>query len=244
VKRIGVILVEDDLPVRQLIKSYLLSFPQVEVLAESASGEEALALVELLKPAVIFLDIELPNLNGLSIAQLLKDKQPNIGIIFITGHPAYAVEAFQLEAVDYLVKPVSKEALGRTLGKIERFIGLQNSKSNDQTFVNRMALKFNREIHIINPADIYFIEKNGRHSLFHTSQGIFPSSDTLRGLADKLDSNFYRCHRSFIININQIEHITPIADRIYEISFSNYPHRITMGRDKYEGLCHIILKQK
>lgn len=239
-QKIGIVLIEDDVPVRHLIKSYLLAYSQVEVLGETSDAEEALECIGLAKPGAVFLDIELPQDSGLLLAARLKEKYPGLGIVFVTGHPTYALEAFQLDALDYLVKPVTQDAVGRALRKIERFLGNKNGHY-EPSLINRIAVKFKHEITIIDMEDIFFIVKEGRYNLFHTSCGVFQSSETLGILHKRLNKNFFRCHRSFIVNINKIQHIAPFADRMYEVSFYNYPLRVNMGRDKYEELCRIIL---
>lgn len=238
--KIGIVLIEDDVPVRHLIKSFFLTYPQVEIWGETSDGEEALELIDVLNPSAVFLDIELPKISGLLLAARLKEKHPGLGIVFITGHPTYALEAFQLDALDYLVKPVTRDAVGRALRKIERFLGNKNGH-NEQFFKNRIAVKFRHEITIINLEDIFFVEKDGRYSLIHTNRGDYHTSDTLDVLHKRLNKSFFRCHRSFIINIDKIEHIVPFADRAYEVTFNGCPHRVTMGRDKYEELFRIIL---
>jgi len=116
-EQIGIIIVDDDLPVRQLVSSYLADFPQVSVLGEASTGFEALELSNHADPDIIFLDIELPNIGGLSIAALIRERKPQTGVVFITGYPVYAAQAFQLDAVDYLVKPIGYKDLARTVKK-------------------------------------------------------------------------------------------------------------------------------
>lgn len=236
--KIGVIIVDDDLPVLQLIRSYLTNYPQITIAGEASSVVEAFEILDLVQPDVIFLDIEIPITSGLSAATLLKQKYPLIGIVFITGHSEYAAQAFQLDAIDYLVKPISVEDISRTIEKIERWMVKKMVKAE-----SRIAIRRNHEICFINLADIFYIEKVKRYSIFHTVQGILQCSENLSSLISRLDSRFFRCHRSFIVNVDKIDRIAPIADRIYEISFYDYHSKVTMGRDKYEYLCKIVFKR-
>lgn len=233
--KISVVIVEDDLPVRQLLCSYLTGFSKITVLGEVSTGEEVLEMLDSLPPKVVFLDIELPSISGLSTATLLKQKNPHIGIVFITGSPVYAAQAFQLDAVDYLVKPISKGDISKTIEKIERWMVKKIITSE-----SRIAVRNNHEILFVNLLDIFYIEKEKRYSILHTAQGKLQCSENLSSLNSRLDGSFFRCHRSFIINVNKIDRIVPIADRIYEASFYDYPSRVTMGREKYEYLCKII----
>lgn len=236
--KIGVIIVDDDLPLRQLLCSYLADYPQTAILGEASSMVEAFEILDSVQADVIFLDIELPNTSGLSAVTQLKQKHPFIGIVFITGYPEYAAQAFQLDAIDYLVKPISAGDVSRAIEKIERWMVKKTAKSE-----SRIAVKSNHELRFINLCDIFYIEKVKRHSVLHTVQGTLKCSENLNSLISRLDNRFFRCHRSFIVNVDKIDRIAPIADRIYEISFCNYPSQITMGREKYEYLCNIIFNR-
>lgn len=235
---IGVIVVEDNDDVRQYVLSYLKDYPQLEIMGEASDGAAAMTLIDKCEPEVVLLDIELPVTNGLAVAVWLRERHPRVKIVFVTGHSSYGAEAFQLDAIDYLVKPVTKEAVQRMVAKIERHFALERSQPSSNA---RIAVAFNHEMRFVDKADIIYLERQGHHTVFHTAHGDFPSSETLTTWSHKLGNKFFRCQRSFIINTEKIERIFPIADRIYEVSFSGYPSPVTMGRDKYEELCRLIM---
>lgn len=238
--KIRIAIAEDEAPTRQLLQSYLESFSQIDVVASYNNGKELVDEIDQINPTAVFLDVEMPELDGLSTAAILKEKDPYIYIIYLTAHPQYAADAFQLEAVDYLIKPFTKERIEKAVGKIEKFLGLNSI--NSQAVKDCLVLKNNHEAYFINPADIYFIEKENKKTIVHTTNGKYTTAEPLNAIGEKLDRNFFRCHKSFIVNIKKIEKIFPIADRIYQVSFINYQNHVTMGRPKLEELYSLIVK--
>ncbi len=236
---IKVIIAEDSKPNRELLESYLSLFPQIQIISSVSNGDEAINQFENQEITAIFLDIEMPNLNGLSAAAKIREIQPNIFIVFVTAHTGYAAEAFQLEATDYLVKPISKESVERAVKRIEKYLG-KNIFQNSKTLEDILLIKNKSETYLIRPDTIIYIEKEVRKTIIHTENGTYPTSETLISLEKTLNKNFFRCHKSFIINIGKIEKIVPIAERIYKVNFYNYPLGTTMGRSKFEELYEII----
>lgn len=238
-KRIKAIVAEDNRPNRELIESYLSHFPQIQIVSSVSSGQEVLERIEKETENItaLFLDIEMPGLNGLATAARIREIYPNIFIIFITGHVEYAAEAFQLEATDYLIKPISKEAIERAINRIDKHLDHQQwAKGLDDILV----IKNQSETYFIRSDSIIFIEKEVRKTIIHTENTSYLTLEPLHVLEKKLNSNFFRCHKGFIVNIKKIEKIMPIADRIYQIFFYNYPLKATMGRKKLEDLYKIM----
>lgn len=236
--KIRIAIAEDETVTRQMLQTYLASFSHVDVVATVNNGRELLETLEQINPSAVFLDVEMPELDGLSTAAALRESNKYIYIVFITGYPQYATNAFQLEAVDYLVKPITKEHLVRAVGRIEKFAGLHNK--NDNSNQDILILKNNHDTYFINPEDIYFFEKENKKTIVHTTNGKYSTSESLNAIGEKLDQNFFRCHKSFIINIKNIEKIFPIADRIYQVTFKNYQYHVTMGRQKLQELYKLI----
>ncbi len=237
-EKIKVAIAEDEDSTRQLIQSYLEFFAQVEVVAAVKSGEELVDAVKKFNPEAVFIDIKMPEINGLSVAALLKEIKKEICIIFVTAYPDYAADAFQIDAVDYLVKPITKERIGKAINKIEKLLMLDK----DSRVVNDfLILKNNHEIYFIKYDDIFFIEKEFKKTVVHTVNGKYATTETLGAVEKKLNHDFFRCHKSFIINLKKLEKITPIADRTYKLTFHNYHNYATMCRKKLDELYNILL---
>jgi two-component system LytT family response regulator len=239
-EKISVIIAEDDPLIRQMLDSYLSSFPQVEILASLSNGVDLLDFVEKEQPSAVFLDIEMPDMDGLTAVTKLRERFPHIFTVFVTAHTKYAAEAYQLDAVDYIVKPVTKERLAKTVNKIQDFLTAKAKLVLSGT--SRISIKHNHDVYFINTLDIIFIEKEIRKTVLHTENGKYFTTEPLISIISKLPNNFFRCHKSFIINLNKIEKISPIAERIYEINFYRYQHKASMGRQKMEELCSIMTK--
>jgi DNA-binding LytR/AlgR family response regulator len=222
--KIDAVIAEDDKAIAQFIQSLLSDFPEVNVLALANNGQETIETVKKLKPRVLFLDIEMPLIDGLTVAKLVKKEEPDTLIVFTTGYSCYAADAFQLDAVDYIVKPVTPEAINRSILKIKKHLK-QNEPIIIETNTNqgqRVLLKYDHDIHIIKPEDIIFIEKTDRKITIHTVNEVLISTESLNSLEKRLDNRFFRCHKSFIININEIEKIIQIAERVYEVYFYDF----------------------
>jgi two-component system LytT family response regulator len=236
--KIQIIIADDEQPIRQLLQFHLSSFPRVNVMATAGNGLELLSLLEHARPTAVFLDVEMPGLDGLSLAARLRLQQPDLFIVFVTAYPQYAANAYQMEAVDYLLKPVTREALERAVGRIERFSALNRSQDGLQAPGDRLAVKNGREIYLINLHDILFMETEARRTVIHTVSEKYSTTEPLCTLHTRLSQDFFRCHRSFIINLKRIEKIVPVAERVYKITFHDYPHSATMGRHKFQELAN------
>ncbi|KLU65148.1 transcriptional regulatory protein YpdB [Desulfosporosinus acididurans] len=240
-KTIKLIIAEDNQPTRELIESYLSIFPEVQVIGSVSNGEEILALVEKNIPTVIFLDVEMPGLNGLVAAARIRELLPNVFIIFVTAHAQYAAEAFQLEATDYLIKPISKESIERAIKRVKKYLDYSNIQNNNNKALKELlVLKNKSETYLIRPETIFYIEKVIKKTIVHTENGEYDTSETLNSLQKRLKGNFFRCHRGFIVNIQKIERIVPIAERIYNVYFYNCPHHATMIRKKLDELYEMM----
>ncbi|UNC91089.1 LytR/AlgR family response regulator transcription factor [Candidatus Contubernalis alkaliaceticus] len=240
--KITVAVAEDETPIRQLLQSYLETFPQIEITAVVSNGNELIKVIKEHKVTAVFLDIEMPGLDGLSTAARIKRHQPDVFVVFVTAHPHYAVDAFQLKAVDYLIKPITREAIAGTIKTLEKFLQL-NIPGYSNEIQKRISIKNNHELYFVNPFEIIFIEKELRKTVLHTTRGKYLSTEPLNALENNLSENFFRCHKGFIINLDRIEKIIPVADRMYEVSFYEYSGKVTMRRKKYEELCKIMISQ-
>ncbi len=210
------IIVDDEPLARSIIKSYLKNNNNFEVIGEFGDGLSALKGIKELKPDLVFLDIELPKLTGLEVAELLEIKPY---IIFITAYNQYAIEAFELSALDYLLKPFSKErfdmAIDRVLDrsslkqtngdKIDDFIETYQPKNS---FLERIAVRSGNKIEIISTSEITHFEAEGDYVMLFTKRGKFLKDRTMKYFENKLDNcSFIRIHRSTLVNIEEIKRI-------------------------------------
>lgn len=230
---------EDEDTIRNGIVNLLQNFSDVQVVGSYARGEELLEAFKDANPTAVFLDIMMDDIDGLQLAEKLQQIDPQVLIVFISGYAEYAATAYQLDAVDYLIKPVTRETIGRTLNRIEKRLRLSHSMAKDI-----ICVRNRHELYFIHRDQIIYIEKQLRKSIIHTTNHQYETSESLGSLEAKLPHYFFRCHKSFVININKIEKIYPIADRTYAVLFYECKEYVYMGRKSFEILCGLIGNRK
>lgn len=207
-------LIIDDEPLararlRRLLANYTAD---LVIIGEAANGEEGAELINILKPDVIFLDIEMPVLNGF---EMLAKLEFHPTVIFATAYDQYAVKAFEKNSIDYLLKPIEEERLAKTIQRLRDNLIKNNFNAIRQTAIsapakkiNTLSLQIGERIILVKTEDIVYIEADEKYVFIHTKDGKRYITDfTLKGLEEKLGSDFMRIHRSLIININQIDEI-------------------------------------
>lgn len=235
-----IVIADDEEPIRNLLINYLKSFEEVKVVGTAGDGENLLAVVRETSPDAIFVDIQMPGLDGLTAVHQLQHEFPSLFIVFVSGHTNYAVDAFNLDATDFLAKPITIDRLKKSLDKLQRskYFNAKNSNNGDTIKTDnkeRLMLKCGHGIIMVEKEGIFFVEKQGRKCVVHTIRGLYETASSLADIENSLRMpDFFRCHKGFIINVKLVERIVPYADRAYEISFYNYPHRAPMRRDMFE----------
>lgn len=224
--KIKVLIVDDEEPARQKLKLFLATETDFEIVAEAKNGLEALQLVDDHHPDVIFLDIQMPRLDGLAVASNLENKS-NIRIAFVTGYNEYAIKAFELNAVDYLLKPYDKGRLCKTLDRIRDRTHRQAPYSisklvrdyrSEQSYPQQLLVKTENSIEIVKTAKIEWVEACANYVKICLADNVFIARQTLTMLQSQLDpKNFVRIHRSHIINIGSIRKVTPLSKGDYNL---------------------------
>lgn len=223
---LSAIIVDDEQLAAEELVFLLKDFPEIEVLATGRNGLEALDLIDKLEPDIAFLDVQMPGLDGLGVVRRLRERQPDYlpYFIFSTAFEQYAVEAFRLEALDYILKPVDKNRLAETIERAMRSVqdrsipepepAPKSSGPRSKLLVRNGA----RNI-IVDAQDlIYATIDNGVIMLVtSTAEGI-SNYKTLEDLQANLDpETFWRAHRSYVVNIHQIREVLPWFKSGYQI---------------------------
>jgi two-component system LytT family response regulator len=207
------ILIDDEPLSRELLRTYLKAFPEVEVIEECGDGFEGVKAIQQHKPDVIFLDIQMPKISGFEMLELL-DESPSV--IFVTAFDEYAIKAFETNAVDYLLKPFSEERLQKAMQKLAD----KSSEGNVSKLVdgmamspyqsNRIVVKTGQKIKIIQHHEVKYMEADDDYVRIVTAEGPFLKNKTMSFYEQTLDpTQFIRVHRSYIVNISQITRIDP-----------------------------------
>lgn len=209
------VLIDDEPLARQLIKSLLKPYGQIEIVAECADGFEGFKTLQESPADVIFLDVQMPRINGFEMLELL-DERPSV--IFTTAFDEYAMKAFEAHAIDYLLKPVTKERFDKAIqkwmaqasaSKKTEVAGLLNEKVYEG-YQHRIVVKDNGLIRIIPATDIHYIEANDDYIKIFTKEGHYLKKSTLSQVENSLDpKQFARVHRSYLIPVNQLLRIEP-----------------------------------
>ena len=200
---IRALVVDDEEPARGELRYLLSAHPEVDVVGEAASAGEALALAEKVRYDVVFLDVELPGMTGLEVARLVLERSEHPEVVFVTAHQRYAVDAFAVEAFDYLVKPVEPERLARV---VER---LSQARKRQRPEVEKIAVVSAGGAQTLLDYDaVYWIEADGDYSRVHTFDRPYLSTSSLRELAELLSSSrFARIHRGHLVNLGKVAEV-------------------------------------
>ncbi len=207
------ILIIDDEPLaRDLVKGYLAGEPGITLLGECENGFEALKMIQDLRPDLIFLDIQMPKINGFELLEVL-DNRPQV--IFTTAFDEYAIRAFEMNAVDYLLKPFSKERLQQALARVrsnktssqgtESLDQLRSHLDREKGPVGRVVTRLGSKITVIPVEKIWYIESADDYVMITSELGRHLKEKTMKYFEENLPENdFIRIHRSYIINLSQI----------------------------------------
>jgi two-component system response regulator LytT len=224
------IIADDEQLAREELKFLLDQIGDVEVVAVAANGLEALDAIERLDPALAFLDIQMPGLDGISVLRRLREH--NIDpphVIFSTAYEQFAVEAFRLEAMDYLLKPVERERLEETISRARRVVAdrimepVQSPALRTNPAFTKLLLRNGTRNLIVDPQDLIYATIDSGVITLATSQVEGQSSfRTLEELLAALDPDvFWRAHRSFVVNINKIREIVPWFKSTYQLKMDD-----------------------
>jgi two-component system LytT family response regulator len=212
-----IIIVDDEPLARSIIKEYLQYHPDLEFIAECNDGFEGVKAIQQMQPDLIFLDIQMPKINGFEMLELIEEPP---AVIFTTAFDEYAIHAFESHAVDYLLKPFSRDRfekavskwrqMNKTISPKDHLIPLLESVSNSPAEHHRVVVKLAGKIRIIPIDDIHYLEAADDYVKIHTKDGSFLKNKTMGHFEMVLNKNqFVRTHRSFMVNVTEITRIDP-----------------------------------
>jgi two-component system LytT family response regulator len=209
---LSVLIVDDEDLGRAVLAEMLATTPDLQILGEAKNGFEAVKLAEELKPNLLLLDIHMPKLSGFEVLELL---QTPIETVFVTAHDAHALRAFEVHAVDYLLKPVDPERLAQALERARERLGrgqhqpaaaaLAESARPPGAPLERVLIREEGQIHILPVSKIDYVEAKDDYLAFHADKKLFRKQQTLAELERQLDPRrFVRIHRSFVLNLDRL----------------------------------------
>jgi len=195
---IRALLVDDEAPARSELRYLLAEHPEVEVVGEAASAAEAFELAGAIPYDVVFLDVEMPGLSGLEAARLVHGRPGRPQLVFVTAHEQYAVDAFAVEALDYLLKPVEPERLAQV---VRRLSGTLRPAAAP---VEKIPVVSGGETALLDWDEVHYARADGDYSRIHTYDRSYLCTQSLRQLEGALPGRFARIHRSYLVNLAKV----------------------------------------
>ena len=242
---IKAILIDDEPLARSIVLEYLQSYPQVSVVEECGDGFQGLKAIQQHKPDLIFLDIQMPKINGFELLELVEEPP---SIIFTTAFDEYAIQAFEKNAVDYLLKPFSKQRFDAAMKKVidnpmaetKQVQAVIETAVSTQAPANRIVVKINGKIRIIPVVEIHYIEAADDYVKIITTEGSFLKNRTMSFFERSLDpAIFVRTHRSYIVNVQQITRIDPY-EKDSQIALLRTGAKIPVSKSGYTRLKEVL----
>lgn len=226
-----VLVVDDEPGIGRFLKSILEEVPQVMVADVISNPIDILSLIDQYGVQVVFLDIDMPNRNGIQLARELREKYDNLSIVFATAYPDYTLEAFELYSFDYILKPFNKERIKKTMLKLRN-----NLEGNFRTVNTNLVLEKEGRKVILQPNEIIYIESR-KHKIHIKTRNLteIVVNGELYDFEDRLrSSGFFRCHRSFLVNIDCIRTISAVG-YAYDI-ITKSGERVPLSRRQVKDL--------
>lgn len=220
-----VVVVEDDLFFRKEFIRTISAFPGIEIIGSFDKGEEFLKEVHRIQPDILFLDVGLPGISGIQVAERLRQDYPYLDIVFITADENYIRDAFRVYASDYINKPLDTDRVYKTIARIQNKLRLSKAK---------IELKCKGTVEILRQEDIYMVEALMKKTVVSSVHHSFICLDSLKKMEDRLDRKlFFRTSRSYIVNLSLVESIKPSTRTLYQIKFKGKDYQAFLQKEIY-----------
>jgi two-component system LytT family response regulator len=245
---IRVLLVDDEPLAREMLREMLIDDPHVDIIGESCNGREALEAIDLHSPDLLFLDVQMPEVGGFEVLSSIR-KRPIPHVIFVTAYDQYAVRAFEVHALDYLLKPFDQERFNiswrrakeqilreRNGGTDQRILALLEELKAGKQYLERLVIKAAGRIYFLETNEIDWIEAEGNYVSVHSGKKTHLLRETISSLESQLDpKQFVRIHRSSIVRLDRIQELQPWFHGEYRIIL-NDGTQLTLSRNHRDNL--------
>jgi two-component system LytT family response regulator len=215
---IRTLIVDDEAPARERLKRLLANLEGVEVIGEAGDGIQATEAIERLAPDLVLLDIQMPGLDGFGVVEALDDPP---AVIFVTAYDQYAIRAFEVHALDYLLKPFSRERLAKAIHRAQKALAegqdlsaqlrpLLEELTSEGRYLARLAVRDRECIRVLDADEVDWIGIEDEQVMVHVGDQAYPIRRTLTELEARLDPKcFFRAHRSAIVNLDRVQEVIP-----------------------------------
>ena len=233
---------DDDAGMLLVMRRLIERAEGCELAGEAHNGEELIALFDELRPDVVLMDVEMPGMNGIECGKAIQDRAPKTIIIFATAHEEYMKKAFELYAFDYLVKPFPMERALKTLAlareRLNEHKRVHAARPANADALRRMMIRHREGVSLVDPEDILMVQREDRSTavLLRDGRKLF-TPDPLGEFAERLpEETFFRAHRSYIINLDQIDSITPYGRWTHVVRLRGTGEDALITHEKFEEL--------
>lgn len=245
---IKAVLIDDEPLARSIISEYLADYKEVQIVAECNDGFEGAKAIMQYQPDLVFLDIQMPKINGFEMLELI-DQQPPV--IFTTAFDEYAIKAFEKYAIDYLLKPISKPRFDQAMNKFLQQRNLKSTTEQEQTkkmletmspspSLERIVVKTGSKINVINTDSLICLEADDDYVRLHTTTGAYLKNKTMAFFEKELDPNiFVRIHRSYIVRVDSIARLEPFEKESH-IAILNNNMKVNVSKSGYSRLKQVL----
>ena len=228
---LSVVIADDEPLARERVRMLLAAHDRFRIVAEAATGDEALSVVRHVRPDILFLDISMPGPSGVQVAQELLDDAKPPAVVFVTAHDEYAVQAFEVSALDYLVKPLDKDRFEQMLARVERRVSDGTTVRRDELlalletlrpeggFRKRFVVRTTKGHYFVLAKDVEAVVAEGNYVALSAAGRQHLVRETMKSVEDALDpAEFVRIHRSIIVRIDAIARVEPAGHGEYRVS--------------------------
>lgn len=253
--KIRTLVVDDELLAREKLAGLLAADPEIEIIGECGDGLQAAAAIQSLRPDLVLLDVQMPELDGFGVLETVGDRQLPV-VIFVTAYDQYALRAFEAHALDYLLKPFDRERLRKALERARRQIERERAGEINQQLVallsdlkarqqslERLVIKAGGRVFFLRVEEIDWIEAAANYVKLHAGREAHLLRETMSGLEAKLDpEKFIRIHRSVIVNVERIKELQPLFHGEYAVTLLDGT-QLTLSRGHREKFQQLLGKE-
>jgi len=237
---IRALVVDDEQPARERLGQLLAAFDDLKVIGEAEDGEEAIERIVALEPDLVFLDIQMPGCNGMEVVASLPSPRPKV--IFCTAYDEYAVDAFEIHAVDYLLKPINRARLQKAVERVRRLSRAEHEASVRQAsrhagaYPARFLAKRASRFYVVPRQDVLWFSSEGGLTKLETAEGHYWMQPTLSDLEERLEpSAFFRISRAAIVRLDAVREVVPLGGGYGEVVLKN-DARLEVSRRRFKPL--------
>ena len=233
---IRTLVVDDERYAREELVFLLNQFPSIQVIGEADSGDQAVMKAIQLQPDLVFLDVEMPKMNGMEVAKALSELKNMPLIIFATAYPQFAAEAFRINAVDYLLKPYDEDQLKQAISRVEKNL-IPQAKVDVVSNLGKLAVEKDGEIDYVHIEDILYMYREEKVTKIITQKCEYEVKTALKELESRLTPfSFFRIHKGYLVNLKYVSRLTPWFNGAYHLELTSREEKLSVSRNYVKGL--------